>query len=121
MKKKGLTPINKRAELLEKEEKDKEALNKDKDEEVFGMGDVDVLTGMPVGCTTIFDTGWETNPRPTTPIGNCVSSARDFVGCSTPCWWPAQTPDSITNFPEYQNQCAAIEKDWRNLNFVIKR
>jgi hypothetical protein len=25
---------------------------------------------MPQGCTTIFDTGWETNPRPTYPIGN---------------------------------------------------
>ena len=25
---------------------------------------------MPVGCTTIFDTGWETNPRPTYPIGS---------------------------------------------------
>ncbi len=89
---------------------------------VYGMAEqIDVMTGMPVGCTTIFDTGWETNPRPTSPTGNCVASARDFATCSGPCWWPAQTPDSITNFPGFQNQCVAIERDWKNLNFVIKR
>ena len=57
MKKKGLKALNRRAKKLEKGE-------------VFGMGDVDVLTGQPIGCTTIFDTGWETNPRPTTPMRN---------------------------------------------------
>ena len=107
---KGLIAANKSAKRLEREQ-----------EEVFGMAEEDIITSMPIGCTTIFDTGWETNPRPTTPIGNCVSSARDFTSCSGPCWWPAQTPDNITNFPDFQNQCRAIEKDWRNLNFVIKR
>ena len=105
-----LKSINKSAKKLE-------------EEEVFGMSedDVDVVTGMPVGCTTIFDTGWETNPRPTTPVGNCMSSARDWTSCSGPCWWPAQTPDGITNFPNFQNQCLAVESDWRNLNFSLKR
>ena len=105
--KKGLKPVNKKAKRLD-------------EQEVFGMGD-DISTSMPIGCTTIFDTGWETNPRPETPMGNCVSSARDFTSCAGPCWWPAQTPDNITNFPDFQNQCRAIEKDWRNLNFVIKK
>ena len=108
MKKKGLKALNKRAKKLE-------------EREVFGMEDIDVLTGQPIGCTTVFDTGWETNPRPTTPMGNCVSSARDFTSCSGPCWWPAQTPDNITNWPDFQNQCLAVERDWKNLNFVIKR
>ena len=107
-KSKGLKAVNRRAKRIE-------------EREVFGMEDIDVMTGMPIGCTTIFDTGWETNPRPTTPIGNCVSSARDFTTCSGPCWWPAQTPDAITNFNGFHNQCLAIERDWRNLNFVIKR
>ena len=111
MKKKGLTPINQRAKQLDQ----------DKEKEVFGLEEPPIFTSMPVGCTTIFDTGWETNPRPTTPIGNCLSSARDFAGCSGACWWPAQTPDWITNYPDWQNQCATIEKDWRNLNFIIKR
>ena len=37
---------------------------------------------IPQGCTTIFDTGWETNQRPTFPVGNCQASARDFHGCA---------------------------------------
>jgi len=106
MEKKGPKAVNKRAKKLE-------------EREIFGMADI--LTGMPVGCTTIFDTGWETNPRPHMPIGNCMSSARDWSSCSGPCWWPAQTPDGITQFPGFQNQCPAIARDWRNLNFVIKR
>jgi hypothetical protein len=114
MKKKKLTAVNKRARQLQ------EHAEKPDEPDVFGMGE-DVMTGMPIGCTTIFDTGWETNPRPETPMGNCVSSARDWTSCSGPCWWPAQTPDNITNHPDFQNQCRAIEKDWRNLNFVIKK
>jgi len=109
MKTRKLKPVNKRARRTE-------------DAGVFGMAEnIDVLTGMPIGCTTIFDTGWETNPRPTSPVGNCVASARDFSTCSGPCWWPAQTPDSITNFAGFQNQCRSIARDWKNLNFVIKR
>lgn len=107
MKKKGLKPVNKKAKKI--------------GQEVKGMADDPVMTSMPIGCTTIFDTGWETNPRPETPMGNCLSSARDFSACSGICWWPAQTPDNLTNYPNYQNQCLAIERDWRNLNFINKR
>lgn len=114
MKKKKLNAVNKRARQLQERAEQLE------EPDVFGLGE-DVMTGMPIGCTTIFDTGWETNPRPETPMGNCVASARDWTSCSGPCWWPAQTPDNITNHPDFQNQCRAIERDWRNLNFVIKK
>ncbi|HRF89779.1 MAG TPA: quinohemoprotein amine dehydrogenase subunit gamma [Desulfobacter postgatei] len=107
MKKKGLKPLNKKAKKMA--------------HEVQGMSDDPIMSSMPIGCTTIFDTGWETNPRPETPMSNCLSSARDFSACSGTCWWPAQTPDNVTNFPNYQNQCQAIERDWRNLNFINKR
>jgi hypothetical protein len=106
MDKEELKAVNKRAKKLE-------------EREVFGMADV--MTGMPIGCTTIFDTGWETNPRPYLPIGDCMPSARDWTSCAGPCWWPAQVPDGIMRFQGFQNQCRAIERDWRNLNFVIKR
>lgn len=72
---------------------------------------------MPVGCTTIFDTGWETNPRPTQPIGNCQSSARDFYGCAGDCWWPAQVPDGLTNHEDVDTQCPNIARDWRVLKY----
>ncbi|MCP4751646.1 MAG: quinohemoprotein amine dehydrogenase subunit gamma [Proteobacteria bacterium] len=108
MKKQKLKAVNKGAKKLE-------------ENEVFGMADEDITTQMPIGCTTVFDTGWETNPRPTSPVGNCVPSARDFTTCSGPCWWPAQTPDAITNNTGFHNQCRSIEKDWKKLDFVIKR
>jgi len=109
MKRNRLKGVNRKAKRLE-------------EREVFGMGldQIDVIWDQPVGCTSIFDTGWETNPRPATPMGNCAPSARDFTSCAGPCWWPAQTPDSMTNFYGFQNQCLAIERDWRNLNFAIK-
>jgi hypothetical protein len=75
------------------------------------------LPGMPQGCTTIFDTGWETNPRPTYPIGNCQASARDFSGCAGDCWWPAQVPDGLTNHQDFDVACPNIARDWRNLKY----
>ena len=108
MKKNELKALNKRAKKLE-------------EPEVFGMTELAWPPDMPLGCTTVLDTGWETNPRAVTPIGNCVPSGRDFGSCAGPCWWPAQVPDNIVNFPGYQNQCVAFERDWRNLNYVIKR
>ncbi len=70
---------------------------------------------MPVGCTTIFDTGWETNPRSNFPIGNCQSSARDYLGCAGDCWWPAQNPDGLTNNPDMSSVCNNIARDWREI------
>ncbi|MGB9082579.1 MAG: quinohemoprotein amine dehydrogenase subunit gamma [Desulfuromonadaceae bacterium] len=70
---------------------------------------------MPVGCTTVFDTGWETNPRASSPVGNCQSSARDYLGCAGDCWWPAQNPDGLTNSPEFDTVCPNITRDWREL------
>ena len=87
MKKKIIEALNEKAKAIERlaegEAKTAEAQGK--------------LPGMPQGCTTIFDTGWETNPRPTYPIGNCQASARDFHGCAGDCWWPAQVPDGLVN------------------------
>ncbi|GAB4259266.1 quinohemoprotein amine dehydrogenase subunit gamma [Deferrisoma sp.] len=73
--------------------------------------------GMPAGCTTVFDTGWETNPRPTYPVGNCQASARDFAGCAGDCWWPAQVPDGLTNHPDFDKQCPNVARDWRKLQY----
>lgn len=73
--------------------------------------------GMPQGCTTIFDTGWETNPRPTTPVGNCAASVRDFHGCAADCWWPAQTPDGLTNHADFDEACPNVARDWRKMKY----
>lgn len=81
---------------------------------------VEALSGppaMPQGCTTIFDTGWETNPRPEYPVGNCQPSARDYSGCAGDCWWPAQVPDGLTNQKAFHEDCLIIAKDFRNLKY----
>lgn len=72
---------------------------------------------MPQGCTTIFDTGWETNPRPDAPIGNCQSSARDYMGCAGDCWWPAQNPDGLTNHKKFHEDCPTIARDFKKLKY----
>ena len=72
---------------------------------------------MPQGCTTVFDTGWETNPRPTYPVGNCQASARDYNGCAGDCWWPAQVPDGMTNHKDFYQDCSMIARDFRKLNY----
>ena len=72
---------------------------------------------MPQGCTTIFDTGWETNPRPTFPVGNCQASARDYNGCAGDCWWPAQVPDGLTNHEDFHRDCEMVARDFRKLKY----
>ena len=84
MKGKFLDALNEKARAI-----DRLAKGEEKTAEALGGP-----PAMPQGCTTIFDTGWETNPRPTYPIGNCQSGVRDFHGCAGDCWWPAQVPAS---------------------------
>jgi hypothetical protein len=107
-KKKPIQALNEKAEAIVDLSKEESA-------------SVEVLQGgpsaMPVGCSTVFDTGWETNPRPTYPIGNCQASARDFHGCAGDCWWPAQTPDGLTNHPDFDQVCPNVVRDWRKLDY----
>jgi hypothetical protein len=103
----------KRIEALNQKARAIEALAKGEKMSVQALEDGMLV--MPVGCTTVFDTGWETNPRPTNPVSNCMSSARDYLGCAGDCWWPAQVPDGLTNYVEIDADCANIARDWRNI------
>jgi hypothetical protein len=105
--KKKIEALNLKAQAIE-------ALDQKETRSVEALEDGTSLN-MPVGCTTVFDTGWETNPRATSPIGNCQSSARDYHGCSGDCWWPAQTPDGLTNNPDFDLVCPNVARDWRDL------
>ena len=50
------------------------------------------------GCATTFDPGWEVDP-----FGGvaslCQPMEADLYGCSDPCWWPAQVPDTMSTYP----------------------
>ena len=35
------------------------------------------------------------------------------------CYWPAQVPDHMNNYPDWSSKCAVATKDWRNLDLVF--
>ncbi len=106
--------MKKKIEALNEKARAIERLAEQEKDTVEAMGGP---PGMPQGCTTIFDTGWETNPRAEYPIGNCQASARDYMGCAGDCWWPAQVPDGLTNYKDYQQDCPVITRDFRKLKY----
>ena len=81
-------------------------------EDVLGMA-------QPMGCTTIFNPGWEANPWGGT-AGMCAPMEADLLGCANVCWWPAQVPDSLQNYPEWASACSGVNaEDWRSLELVF--
>ena len=105
--KKHIDALNKKAQAIE-------TLAKDEQRSVAALED-GTKWKMPVGCTTIFDTGWETNPRASSPVGNCQPSNHDYLGCAGDCWWPAQNSDGLTNTPDLELVCSSIARDWRDI------
>ncbi len=80
-----LKPTNHKAELL------LDAVAEGHVAEVLAMESV-------AGCSTTFDPGWEVDP-----FGGvaslCQPMEADLYGCSDPCWWPAQVPDTMGTYP----------------------
>lgn len=102
---KHLKPINNKARLLD------EARDENRVEEVVAMSTV-------VGCTATVDPGWEVDA-----FGGvaslCQPMEADLYGCADPCWWPAQVPDTMVTFPDWNNEAADSRNDWRNLDSVF--
>ena len=102
---KHLKAINNKAQLL------KQAAEEDKIEEVTAMGSV-------AGCTATFDPGWEVDA-----FGGvaslCQPMESDLYGCSDPCWWPAQVPDMMNTYPDWDDKAASTKDDWRKLGTVF--
>ncbi len=72
---------------------------------------------VPMGCTLSFSPGWEVDSAGGT-AGLCQPVERDIYDCYVTCFWPAQVPDHLNNYPDWANKCAAATKDWRNLDLV---
>ncbi len=82
----------------------------------------DDLVGMnqPVGCTTIFNPGWEPTCGGTSSM--CAPVEADLLSCANVCWWPAQVPDSLQNTPEWAKACSgSTQEDWRSLEVVFPK
>jgi hypothetical protein len=73
---------------------------------------------IPMGCALAFSPGWEVDSAGGT-AGLCQPVERDIYDCYVTCFWPAQVPDHLNNYPDWANKCAAATKDWRNLDIVF--
>jgi hypothetical protein len=72
----------------------------------------------PLGCSLIFDPGWETDSTRSI-TGLCQPVESDLYGCYDECWWPAQSPDQLTQYLEWSDKCATAERDWRKLDLIL--
>lgn len=104
---KHLKAINNKAQLLDK------AVEQDKVEEVVAM------TAL-AGCTATVDPGWEIDA-----FGGvaslCQPMEADLYGCADPCWWPAQVPDTMNTYPDWNNESQNSREDWRHLDTVFPK
>jgi hypothetical protein len=104
---KHLKALNQKARLLD------EAAAEDKIEEVVAMSTV-------AGCTATVDPGWEVDAFGGV-AGLCQPMEADLYGCADPCWWPAQVPDVIISYPDWNKNAPAADQDWRKLDSVFPK
>lgn len=104
---KHLKPLNKKARQLE------QAAESGSTDEVVAMQTV-------VGCAATTDPGWEIDMFGTVS-GLCQPMEADLYGCSDPCWWPAQVPDTMNTYPDWTKDANSAGSDWRNLDSVYPK
>ena len=73
---------------------------------------------VPFGCTTVFSPGWEVDSGGGTH-GLCQPIERDLYDCYHSCYWPAQVPDGLTNWPSWADSCGGPQSDWKNIDLVF--
>lgn len=106
---KHLKPLNRKAEAVEKA--------------VEGTGDVEEVYAMQsivAGCTATTDPGWEVDPFGSV-AALCAPMEADLYGCSDPCWWPAQVPDTMNTYPDWNADAPSAQNDWRKLGTVFPK
>ena len=58
---------------------------------------------VPMGCALAFSPGWEVDSAGGT-AGLCQPVERDIYDCYVTCFWPAQVPDHLNNYPDWANK-----------------
>jgi hypothetical protein len=102
---KHLKPLNKPAKHLD------QAIESGNAEEVVAMQTI-------AGCTTTLDPGWEVDMLGGV-AGLCQPMESDLYGCTDPCWWPVQVPDTMNTQPNWDKNAPSASKDWRKLDSVF--
>jgi hypothetical protein len=44
----------------------------------------------------------------------------DLYGCADACWWPAQVPDTMNTYPDWNKDVAKAVQDWRKLDGIFE-
>ena len=96
-----------KAELLS------EGIKEGKENEVLAMASV-------VGCVTTFDPGWEVDDEGGI-ASLCQPLEADLYGCSDPCWWPTQVPDTSASYKKWDEKTASSKDRWRELDTVYPK
>jgi hypothetical protein len=112
---KHLRPVNQKARRIASEA---EALRADVVALQQGPNPAAQRPHVPMGCALAFSPGWEVDSAGGT-AGLCQPVERDIYDCYVTCFWPAQVPDHLNNYPDWASKCAAATKDWRNLDLVF--
>ena len=104
---KHMKPVNKKAKLLD------QAVENGTIEEVSAMQSV-------AGCATTLDPGWEVDFTGGV-AGLCQPMEADLYGCTDPCWWPAQVPDTLNSYPDWNKGLNSGQNDWRKLEAIFPK
>jgi hypothetical protein len=113
---KHMRPLNKKAHRLEEIVEKAQALD---DNDVVALQDqAPARPHIPMGCSLSFSPGWEVDSAGGT-AGLCQPVERDIYDCYNSCFWPAQVPDHMNNYPDWASKCAVATKDWRKLDLVF--
>jgi len=88
------------------------------DEDVVALQNPQQRPHVPMGCALSFSPGWEVDAGGGT-AGLCQPVERDIYDCYVTCFWPAQVPDHLNNYPDWASKCAVATKDWRKLDLVF--
>ena len=106
-----LKAINKKARRIE-------GMAAQAQEDVVALQNPAQRPHVPMGCALAFSPGWEVDSSGGT-AGLCQPVERDIYDCYVTCFWPAQVPDHLNNYPDWASKCASATKDWRNLDLVF--
>ena len=108
---KHLRAINKKAARIVEQ-------NAAQENDILGLQQPAQNAHVPMGCSIVFSPGWEVDAAGGT-AGLCQPVERDIFDCYVTCYWPAQVPDHLNNYPNWISECASATKDWRNLDLVF--
>ncbi|TRZ55858.1 MAG: quinohemoprotein amine dehydrogenase [Rhodocyclaceae bacterium] len=103
-----MKPLNKKAALLVEAQA------------ALAGDEVVTMAAAAVGCTTVFDPGWEVDAFGGV-AGLCQPMEADLYGCADPCWWPVQVPDTLNTYTDWGVGKDNAARDWRALQAVFPK